>query len=133
MQFVTGHQAAGGSLPQIDWAGVADPWTTTAIYMPKRTLAAITAAAIEHGIDPATPAVAVADATRASEILLRATIADLAARLEAVSTGAPVVVLIGRVLAHAAATSAAASESLLAEARAAHASTAAPRSAASER
>jgi uroporphyrin-III C-methyltransferase/precorrin-2 dehydrogenase/sirohydrochlorin ferrochelatase len=103
LQYVTGHQAAGGPSPQIDWKSVADPSTTTVIYMPKRTLAAVTAAALEHGIDPATPAVAVAEATRAGEIVLRGTVADIAARLEAVSPSGPVVVMIGRVLASAAA------------------------------
>ena len=100
VQFVSGHQAAGGP-PQIDWASVADPWTTTAIYMPKRTLAATTAAALEHGTDPATPAIAVADITRPSEMVVCGSVADIAARLDAVPPSATVLVLIGRVLANA--------------------------------
>ncbi len=102
LQYVTGHHADGGPSPQIDWASVADPLTTTVIYMPKRTLAAITASALQHGIDPATPAVAVAEATRAGEIVLRGSVADIAARLEAISPAGPVLVMIGRVLATAA-------------------------------
>jgi uroporphyrin-III C-methyltransferase/precorrin-2 dehydrogenase/sirohydrochlorin ferrochelatase len=102
LQYLTGHHAGDGPSPQIDWASVADPSTTTAIYMPKRTLAAVTAAAIEHGIDPATPAVAVVDATRAGEIVLRGTVADIAARLAAISPSGPVLVMIGRVFATAA-------------------------------
>ena len=102
VQYVTGHHADGGPSPQIDWASVADPSTTTVIYMPKRTLAAITASALQHGIDPATPAVAVAEATRAGEIVLRGSVADIAARLEAISPAGPVLVMIGRVLATAA-------------------------------
>jgi uroporphyrin-III C-methyltransferase/precorrin-2 dehydrogenase/sirohydrochlorin ferrochelatase len=69
------------------------------IYMPKRTLAAITASALQHGIDPATPAVVVADATRAGEVVLHGTVADIAARLGAISPAGPVLVMIGRVLA----------------------------------
>jgi uroporphyrin-III C-methyltransferase / precorrin-2 dehydrogenase / sirohydrochlorin ferrochelatase len=103
LQYVSGHHAEGGLSPQIDWKSLADPATTTVIYMPKRTLRAVAAAALEHGIDPATPAVAVADATRDGEIVLRGTVADIAARLEAASPPGPVLVMIGGVLGAAAA------------------------------
>jgi uroporphyrin-III C-methyltransferase/precorrin-2 dehydrogenase/sirohydrochlorin ferrochelatase len=105
LQFVSGHHADGGPSPQIDWTSIADPLTTTVIYMPKRTLDAVTAAALEHGIDPATPAAAVCEATRASEIVVHGTVADIAARLEAASPSGPVLVMIGRVLATAASSS----------------------------
>jgi uroporphyrin-III C-methyltransferase/precorrin-2 dehydrogenase/sirohydrochlorin ferrochelatase len=103
LQYVTGHQADGRPAAQIDWASVADSATTTVIYMPKRTLAAITAAALEHGIDPARPAAAVVDATRASETVVRGSVADIAGRLQATAPAGPVVVIIGRVLESAAA------------------------------
>jgi uroporphyrin-III C-methyltransferase / precorrin-2 dehydrogenase / sirohydrochlorin ferrochelatase len=106
LQFVSGHHADDGPSPQIDWGSVADPLTTTVIYMPKRTLHAVTAAALEHGIDPATPAVAVCEATRADEIVVHGTVVDIAARLEAASPSGPVLVMIGRVLATAASSSA---------------------------
>ncbi len=101
LQYVTGHHADadGGLSADIDWKSVADPSTTTVIYMPKRTLHAVTASALEHGIDPATPAVAVVEATRAGEIVLRGSVADIAARLEAIAPSGPVLVMIGRVLA----------------------------------
>jgi uroporphyrin-III C-methyltransferase/precorrin-2 dehydrogenase/sirohydrochlorin ferrochelatase len=104
LQYVTGHHADadGGLSADIDWKSVADPSTTTVIYMPKRTLHAVTASALEHGIDPATPAVAVVEATRAGEIVLRGNVADIAARLEAIAPSGPVLVMIGRVLATAA-------------------------------
>jgi uroporphyrin-III C-methyltransferase / precorrin-2 dehydrogenase / sirohydrochlorin ferrochelatase len=105
LQFVSGHHADGGPSPQIDWGSVADPLTTTVIYMPKRTLHAVTAAALEHGIDPATPAVAVCEATRAGEIVVHGTVVDIAARLETASPSGPVLVMIGRVLATAASSS----------------------------
>src|SRR6266571_5464913 len=101
LQYVTGHHADadGGLSTDIDWKSVADPSTTTVIYMPKRTLHGVTASALEHGIDPATPAVAVVEATRAGEIVLRGSVADIAARLEAIAPSGPVLVMIGRVLA----------------------------------
>jgi siroheme synthase len=74
------------------------------VYMPTRTLAAFAATAIERGLDAATPAVAVINATRPGEVVVAATIAELAERLAAAKVSGPVVVMIGRVFtAHAAA------------------------------
>jgi uroporphyrin-III C-methyltransferase / precorrin-2 dehydrogenase / sirohydrochlorin ferrochelatase len=76
------------------------PQPTTIVYMPAKTLAA---AAIAAGLDAATPAVAVINATRPDETVIRASIADLPQRLAATTVGGPVVVMIGRVFARAAA------------------------------
>ena len=103
LQYVTGH-GADGRLPQdIDWQSLADPSATTIVYMPVRTLGAFTASAIARGLDPATPAVAVINATRPDEIVVPATAADLAERLAATHHAGPVVVMIGQVLAEVAA------------------------------
>jgi len=67
--------------------------------MPVRTLAALTDKALAAGLDPATPAVAVARATRADEAIIAATIADLPAQLVAEAPRGPVLVMIGRVFA----------------------------------
>jgi siroheme synthase len=79
------------------------PQPTTIVYMPAKTLTAFAAAAIASGLDAATPAVAVINATRPDETVTRATIADLPQRLAATAVGGPVVVMIGRVFARAAA------------------------------
>ena len=64
LQYVTGH-AKSGKLPEdIDWQCLADPSTTTAIYMPTRTLGALVTKATAEGLDPLTPALAIARATR---------------------------------------------------------------------
>jgi uroporphyrin-III C-methyltransferase/precorrin-2 dehydrogenase/sirohydrochlorin ferrochelatase len=103
IRFVTGH-GADGKLPRdLDWAAIADPASTTALYMPRKTLRDFTLAAIAHGLDPATPAAAVASATLPEQSHVAGTIADIAARAEALPPGAPVVVIIGRVARHAAA------------------------------
>jgi uroporphyrin-III C-methyltransferase/precorrin-2 dehydrogenase/sirohydrochlorin ferrochelatase len=47
------------------------------------------------GLDAATPAVAVINATRPDETVIRASIADLPQRLAATTVGGPVVVMIG--------------------------------------
>src|SRR5216683_2264417 len=52
LQYVTGH-AKNGTLPgDLDWQSLADPRTTTAIYMPTRTLAGLVEKAVAEGLDP---------------------------------------------------------------------------------
>ena len=96
LQYVTGH-GADGKLPRdIDWTSIADPTATTVVYMPARTLAELAAAGIAHGLDPATPAVAIVKATRPGEADVAAPIRDLPARLAELPPG-PVLVMIGQV------------------------------------
>jgi uroporphyrin-III C-methyltransferase/precorrin-2 dehydrogenase/sirohydrochlorin ferrochelatase len=97
LQYVTGHGADGRLPDDIDWASIADPGATTIVYMPAKTLAAFSAAAMARGLDAATPAVAVINATRPDETIIPSTVADLPARLAATAIGGPVVVMIGRV------------------------------------
>ncbi|MBV8790656.1 MAG: uroporphyrinogen-III C-methyltransferase [Pseudolabrys sp.] len=97
VQFVTGH-ARDGKLPgDIDWAAIADALTTTAVYMPAKTIGQFVAAALAAGLDPATPAVAVISATRPDERRLWTPIADLPQHLNAAEPSGPVLVMIGRV------------------------------------
>jgi len=103
LQYVTGHGADGRLPADIDWTSIADPVATTIIYMPAKTLTAFSAAAITSGLDAATPAVAVINATRPDETAITATVADLPQRLAAAAIRGPVVVMIGRVFARAAA------------------------------
>jgi uroporphyrin-III C-methyltransferase/precorrin-2 dehydrogenase/sirohydrochlorin ferrochelatase len=104
VQYITGHGARGnghdGQLPaDIDWASIADPAATTVVYMPTKTLPELAARAIEAGLDPQTPAIAVERATRADERVIATSIAELPHRLAAAQPTGPVVVLIGRVFA----------------------------------
>jgi uroporphyrin-III C-methyltransferase/precorrin-2 dehydrogenase/sirohydrochlorin ferrochelatase len=99
VQFITGH-AADGELPRdIDWSALADPATTTAIYMPVRTLAALVEKAIEQGLDPATPAIAVSRATRQDQAVIAERITALPAAIARTSLPGPVTVLVGWVYA----------------------------------
>jgi uroporphyrin-III C-methyltransferase/precorrin-2 dehydrogenase/sirohydrochlorin ferrochelatase len=98
LQYVTGHGENGGLPHDIDWRSLADASATTIVYMPARTLAALAERAIAEGLDPSTPAVAVARATRADEQAIADTIANLPARIAAERPGTPLLVLIGRVL-----------------------------------
>jgi uroporphyrin-III C-methyltransferase/precorrin-2 dehydrogenase/sirohydrochlorin ferrochelatase len=98
LQYVTGHDRSG-ALPDLDWNSLADPFVTTVVYMPTRTLAELAAKAIAAGLDPATPAVAIARATRPDEEIIVATIATLPSRVAMRSPPGPVLVMIGRAMA----------------------------------
>ena len=98
LQYVTGH-AKNGALPgDLDWLSLADPMTTTAIYMPSRTLAALVARAIAEGLDPRTPALAVARATRSDQAVVTAPIGELSSRVAEAKLPGPVLVMLGRSL-----------------------------------
>ena len=96
LQYITGH-AQNGQLPDdIDWRALADTATTTAIYMPVRTLAALVTRALAEGLDPATPAAAIARATRPDQEVIAAPIAELPVLLAQAALPGPVLVMIGQ-------------------------------------
>ena len=97
VQFVTGHGADGRLPADIDWHAIADPVATTVVYMPRRTLTQFVGAALVWGLDPQTPAIAIASATRLDQEHVSGTVSDIAARAEGLPEGAPVCVIIGRV------------------------------------
>jgi uroporphyrin-III C-methyltransferase/precorrin-2 dehydrogenase/sirohydrochlorin ferrochelatase len=98
LQYVTGH-AQNGKLPDdIDWKSLADPTVTTAIYMPTRTLAVLVARAIDEGLDPRMPALAIARATRPDQQVVASPIGELAARIGQAALSGPVLVMLGRVI-----------------------------------
>ena len=99
VQYITGHGRDGKLPADTDWASVADPAVTTVIYMPVKTLPELVARAVQAGLDPQMPAVAIERATRTDERIISATIGELPARLAAEPPAGPVVVMIGRVLA----------------------------------
>ena len=102
IQYVTGH-ASNGKLPEnIDWHSVADPAAITAIYMPSRTFEEFTGRAQAAGLDPKTPAIAVWNATRPEQFVLRATIADMSGQLSKQERKGPLLILLGEALEEAA-------------------------------
>jgi uroporphyrin-III C-methyltransferase/precorrin-2 dehydrogenase/sirohydrochlorin ferrochelatase len=98
LQYVTGHDRDGKLPADIDWHALADPAATTVVYMPKKTLRELSTRAIAQSLDPTTPAVAVANATRPDETIVVGTIADIADRVEADAPDGPLLVMIGKVL-----------------------------------
>jgi uroporphyrin-III C-methyltransferase/precorrin-2 dehydrogenase/sirohydrochlorin ferrochelatase len=99
LQYVTGHAKKNGSLPSdFDWQSLADPVTTTAIYMPARTLSALVERAVAEGLDPRTPALAIARATRPDQAVVTGPVAELPQRLAHAALPGPLLVMIGRSL-----------------------------------
>ena len=98
LQYVTGHAKNGGVPADLDWKSLADPSTTTAIFMPTRTLAALAEKAIAEGLDRNTPALAISRATRPDQAVVSAPIGELAERLAQAGLPGPVLVMIGRAL-----------------------------------
>ena len=97
LQYVTGHGKDGRLPADLDWKSLADPATTTAIYMPARTLKALVAKAIVEGLDPTTPALAVARATRPDQLVIAAAISSLPMQIAEASLQGPILILIGQV------------------------------------
>lgn len=57
VRFVTGHSRKGALPSDVDWAGIADPKTTTIFYMGGRTAAKISQRLIAEGLAANTPVV----------------------------------------------------------------------------
>lgn len=94
-QALTGH-AENGRLPDdFDWAGLADPKATTAVFMPKATIGELCAELMRRGLVASHPAAAVFNATRPSELVLAATLATLPERIAAIASDDPCIILIG--------------------------------------
>ena len=95
LQFITAHAKEGGLPEDVDWRGLADPATTTAIYMPAKTLAGLVGKAVANGLDPAMPAIAIARATRRDQAVVAAPIAELTSRLGELGQAGPILVILG--------------------------------------
>lgn len=95
VQFVTGHGADGKLPTDIDWESVADRKVTTVLYMPRRTLDEFVRKALIKGLDPATPAIAIASATLPMQRHAACPVAEIGALAEELPAGAPVTIVIG--------------------------------------
>src|SRR5262249_20018602 len=99
VQYITGHSKHGALPPDLDWQSLADPATTTAVYMLGHTLAALVERALRRGLPPDTPAIAIAGATRPDQTVIAERIADLPGRLAEAAPRGPILVIIGRLMA----------------------------------
>jgi uroporphyrin-III C-methyltransferase / precorrin-2 dehydrogenase / sirohydrochlorin ferrochelatase len=98
IQFITAH-AADGSLPErLDWPALVDPGATTAVYMGVKTLPALARRLLDEGLDPATPAVMIENASLPEERRFIAPIAEMPALIVAAAPTGPCMLLYGRTL-----------------------------------
>lgn len=98
VQFVTGHDESGGLPGDLNWAAIADPASTTVLFMGRHTLTQFVSEALVRGLSPDTQAAAVAFATRPEEQRLIARLADLPRIVATLPEAAPVILLIGAVV-----------------------------------
>jgi len=99
VQFVTGHGSNGRLPADIDWHALADPKSTTIVYMPKKTLRELAARAVASGLNSSTPAVVITNVSRPDETTMVGQIGDIADKVESASLPGPALVMIGQVLA----------------------------------
>lgn len=99
LQLVTGHSRAGTLPDTIDIPALADANVTTVVYMPLGTMAELTARIVEAGANPARPAIAVFNATRADTLTVGGTLSTIAARVTAERIDGPCILVIGDVTA----------------------------------
>ncbi|MFN3644429.1 MAG: uroporphyrinogen-III C-methyltransferase [Gemmobacter sp.] len=95
VQFVTGADLSGGLPADLDTAALADPGATTAVFMGRRSFAALADRLMAAGLSPDTPALLAEAVGHADERLTRGTLAGLARRLAADPGVQPAVILYG--------------------------------------
>ena len=88
------------------WTALADPETTTVLYMGRDAAAAVAQRLIAEGRSPSTPAVAVENAGRPHARIVCAQLADLGDTVGAAGFEGPVLLVIGDVTTRAAVPSA---------------------------
>ena len=97
--FVTGHEDPAKGEQQTDWAALARGGGTIVLYMGMKMLPRIADALVAGGMSPDTPAAAVQWGTYARQRTLVATVSTLADAAEREGLGAPVITIIGDVVA----------------------------------
>jgi siroheme synthase len=103
LHLVTGHGAGAVGLPAHDWRALAGAGGTLAVYMGSKTLPELTRRLLDAGLPAATPAVAVESASLPTERRIASTLGGIADAVAGAALEGPTLVLIGEVLALAAA------------------------------
>ncbi|RMI09081.1 uroporphyrinogen-III C-methyltransferase [Cellulomonas triticagri] len=93
VHVINGH----GGLSDLDLAGLRDARVTTVVLMGMAGIARWSAQALAAGVDPATPAAVVANATLPDERVVHAPLGDVVARCAEQGVRSPAVVVVGEV------------------------------------
>ena len=94
--FVTGHLKDGSC--DLDWAALARPRQTLAIYMGLAVLATLCEKLVAHGLPPDLPAAVIEQGTLATQRVVAATLADLAPAVAAAGLKSPCLTIVGEVV-----------------------------------
>ncbi len=94
--FVTGHLKDGTC--NLDWAALARPRQTLAIYMGLAVLPTLCAQLIAHGLPADLPAAVIEQGTLATQRVVAATLADLAPAVAAAGLKSPCLTIVGEVV-----------------------------------
>ena len=78
VQFVTGADITGQLPGDINWAALADPLTTTVVFMGQRSCPKMAQGLINHGLPPETPALLAEAVGHPGQRLLPGTVSSLA-------------------------------------------------------
>jgi uroporphyrinogen III methyltransferase / synthase len=97
--FVTGHEDPSKPETQTDWAALARSGGTIVLYMGVKTLPRIAAALMAGGMSPDTPAASIQWGTHAGQRTVTATVSTLADAVAREGLSAPVITIIGDVVA----------------------------------
>jgi uroporphyrinogen III methyltransferase/synthase len=97
--FVTGHEDPSKGEPTVDWGALARAGGTLVLYMGVRALGKIVQSLRAGGLSAKTPAAAVEWGTRPSQRTVVATLATLEERVASEGLQAPVIFVIGNVVA----------------------------------
>lgn len=96
LTFVTAHARAGEPL-DLDWAHLADPDATLAVYMGKAAAQDVSAQLVKAGLSPETPALIVENASLPNERIVQTRLDLLSIAVSSQVTSGPALLLIGAV------------------------------------
>ena len=95
VQFVTGHDVTGALPEELNFAALADPSATTAVFMGKRTFPELARRLIAAGLPANTPALLAESVSHPDQHLTRTTVAELADLMAAEDSSTPALILYG--------------------------------------
>lgn len=95
VQFVTGHDVSGGLPEELNFAALADPSATTAVFMGKRTFPELARRLMAAGLPANTPALLAESVGHPDQQLSHTTVAELAGRMANEDSTAPALILYG--------------------------------------
>jgi uroporphyrin-III C-methyltransferase len=95
VQFVTGHDVSGALPEQLNFAALADPSATTAVFMGKRTFPELARRLIAAGLPANTPAMLAESVSHSDQRLTHTTVTELADLMATEDSSTPALILYG--------------------------------------